>query len=133
MRLKQISCYLLIVILPFVVMIVINESVGYKTNEKGHTRQGVSAINAANRYPSQCSWACHDDTAYCKSNHVKLAKPYFDQIDSLYFGLIDALQLTGNYGLANVLFLVVLLPLLMFVLLVRSIALESKIRQLNQE
>jgi hypothetical protein len=89
---------MLILILPFVGMILINEFVRINTNEEGFNKQEVIAINSAKKQKEKCSWVCHNDTDYCKKNHVKLVKPYFDKIDPIYFGIIDSLKSTGNYG-----------------------------------
>jgi len=124
--------YLSILILPFLGMIIVNESVRLNTIGKGYTNQGVTAINSAERLKNKCSWICHNETAFCKANHVKLAKPYFNKIDPLYFGIIHTLQSTGNYGLANIIFLVILIPLLMYVLLIKSISIQLEIRKIKK-
>ena len=128
---KKQVLYWSILILPFLGMIMINELVRLKTKEEGYTKQGVTAINTAKKQKHKCTWICHEKTIYCKENHVKLAKPYFDKIDLIYFGIISSLKSTGNYRLANIIFLVIILPLIMYVLLVKSISLEFKIRKLN--
>lgn len=109
----------------------INEFVRLNSNEEGYNKQGVTAINTAKKQKEKCSWICHNNTNYCKNHHVKLAKPYFDGIDPIYTGIINALQSTGNYGFANILFLVILLPLIMYILLIKSIGLQFKIRNLK--
>ena len=137
---KKQVLYWTILILPFLGMIMINELVRLKTSEEGYNKQGkwglaiegVTAINTAKKLEEKCTWICHNNTNYCKENHVKLAKPYFDKIDPIYFGIIDSLRSTGNYGLANIIFLVIILPLIMYILLVKSISLEFKIRKLKK-
>ncbi len=124
--------YLSILIFPFVGMIMINEFVRVNTYAKGYDKQGVTAINTVKKYKDKCSWYCHNNTNYCKTNHVKLLKPYFDKIDPIYFGIIGSLQSTGNYGLANIIFFVILLPLIMYILLVKSISLQIKIHKLKK-
>ena len=137
---KKQVLYWSILILPFLGMIVINEFVRLNTNEEGYTKQGkwgldiegVTAINTEKKLKDKCTWICHNNTNYCKENHVKLAKPYFDKIDPIYDGIIDSLKSTGDYGLANIIFLVIILPLIMYILLVKSISLEFKIRKLKK-
>ena len=135
---KKQALYWSILILPFLVMIMINEFVRLNTNEKGYTKgkwgliQNITAINTADKLKEKCTWICHNDTKYCKNNHVKLAKPYFNKIDPIYFGIINSLKSTGYYGLANIIFLVIILPLIIYILLVKSISLEFKIRKLNK-
>ena len=129
---KKQVLYWAILILPFLGMIVINEFVRLNTNEEGYAKQGVTAINTAKKQKDKCTWVCHEITNYCKENHVKLAKPYFDKIDLIYFGIIKSLKKTENYELANIIFLVIILPLIMYILLVKSISLEFKIRKLKK-
>jgi len=128
---KQIL-YFTILIFPFLWMIVINEFVRLNIADKGSKRKGVVAINSEKKYKHSCSWACHDNTAYCKKNHVKFTKSYFDKIDPVYFGIIKFFKSTGNYGLANIIFLVVLLPLFMYFLLVKSISIQLRIRKIKK-
>lgn len=136
---KQIL-YWSILILPFLGMIMINELIRLKTNEEGYTKQGkwglpiqaITAINSGEPMKDKCTWMCHNNTNYCKDNHVKLAKPYFDKTDLIYFGIIKSLQSTGGYVSANIIILVIILPLIMYILLVKSISLEFKIRKLKK-
>ena len=129
---KQIL-YWSILILPFLGMIMINELVRLKTNEEGYTIHGVTAINTKKKLKHKCTLICHYETTnYCKKNHVKLPKPYVDKIDKIYFKIISSLKSTGNYRLANIIFLVIILPLIMYILLVKSISLEFKIRKLKK-
>ena len=114
-------------------MFIINEYVRHNTTESGYSVQGVFAINTVNKEKKMCTWICHNNTTYCKVNHVKLAKPYFSLIDPIYYGIIHALKSTGSYGLANIVFLVILLPLLMFVLLIKSIGLEFEIHSIKKD
>ena len=82
----------------FLVMIMVNEFVRLNTNEKGYTKgkwgliQNITAINTADKLKGKCTWICHNHTNYCKKNHVKLAKPYFNKIDPIYFGIINSLK-----------------------------------------
>ena len=135
---KKQALYWSILILPFLVMIMVNEFVRLNTNEKGYTKgkwgliQNITAINTADKLKGKCTWICHNHTNYCKKNHVKLAKPYFNKIDPIYFGIINSLKSTGDYGLANIIFSVLILPLIIYILLVKSIRLEFRIRKLNK-
>ena len=137
---KKLSLYLSIIFLPFLFIVTINEWTRFKTNEAGYTRQwkglldiqGITAINSGKKLKDKCTWICHDETNHCKENHVKLATPYFKKIDPIYFGIIDSLRSTGDYGLANIIFLVIIIPLNMYFSLVKSISLELKIRKLKK-
>lgn len=130
---KKRVLYLSILLLPFICMIAINEITRLKTTEKSYKIQDVTAINPARRLEEKCTWGCHNDTEYCKQHHVKLAKPYFDEIDPIYFGIINTFKATGDYGLANIIFLVILIPLLLYFLLIRSISMQIEIRRLKKE
>ena len=129
---KQIL-YLLILVFPFLGMVMINEFVRISKEKAGDNRQGVIAINSVIKYERKCSWTCHNNTTYCKENHVKFLKPYFEKIDPIYFGIVFILKSTGKYGLANIIFLVILLPLIMYLLLVKSINIQLEIRKIKRE
>lgn len=125
--------YFLIVLFPFFIMIITNEIVRFNKAEKGYTRRGIVAINSVEKTVDKCSWNCHNDTQYCKKNHVKYVKLHFDKIDPIYFGIISLLKSTGNYGLANIVFLVLLFPLIMFLLLTKIIDYQIKINKINKD
>lgn len=82
--------------------------VRWTISEKPYHRRGITAINSVIKTPKKCSWHCHNDTGYCKIHHVKFLKPYFEYTDPVYFGIIKSLELTGDYRLANIIFLVVI-------------------------
>ena len=129
---KKQALYCLILILPFLGMIIINEYVRANTYEQGFTKYGVTAINSGEGFKDKCSFICHEKTKYyCQVHHVKLAKSYVEKIDPVYYGIIDSLDRAGSYRLANLIILVIILPLIMYVLLVKSISLEFKIRKLK--
>ncbi len=129
---KKQVLYVSILILPFLGMIMINEFVRANSHEKGFTKYGVTAINSGEGFMDKCSFICHEATKnYCQVHHVNLEKPYVDKIDPIYYGIIDSLYLPGGYRLANLIILVIILPLIMYVLLVKSISLEFKIRKLK--
>lgn len=130
---KHVIYFLLILPFPFLVMMAVNEYVRlYSVKSVKHINE-VTAINSSNRLITKCSWACHNDTEYCKKNHVKFASTYFHKIDPIYFGIIQSLKSTGNYGVANIIFLVILIPLVLFFLLVKSINIQCEIREIKKE
>lgn len=120
---------LLILLTPFMVMVLLNEIVRGTSNEPAYKMGAITTMNSNLQMESRCSWSCHNNTTYCKEHHVKLLRPYFQYFDILYFGLIGLLKSTGSYGLANLVFLVCALPLIMFYLLVRSIDLQIEISE----
>ena len=124
---------LIIFTIPFLIMILVNETVRTKKNEKGYSYKGVFTMNSARQMEVKCSWSCHNNTAYCKANHVHLLKSYINITDHYYFGIIKTLKATGNYQIANIIFLMILWPLIMLVLLVKSIDLITKIKVLKKQ
>ena len=122
---------LLLLFTPFLIMVLINEIVRPTIEEKPFTVKGVEAMNSKIIAKNKCSWNCYLNTTYCKTNHVKTLTNYFEYIDPIYFGIIDVLHSTKNYGLANVIFLVLLLPFLIFFLLIKILDMQSQIKSLK--
>ena len=83
---KKQVLYWSILILQFLVMLMINELVRLNTNEKGYTKgkwgliQNILAINTTDKLKGKCTWICHNDTNYCKENHVKLANQFLTRL-----------------------------------------------------
>ena len=100
-------------------MVIVNELVRPTLKGNPYQAHGVTAMNSAEVNLDECSWICHNNTGYCKQNHVKILKNYFEYTDPVYFGIIKLLKSTGNYGLANIVFLVILFPLIMYLLLIK--------------
>ena len=122
-----------ILIIPFLLMIIINEIVRPTVKENQYTFSGITAMNSATRITDKCSWICHNDTNYCMENHVKYLEPYSNYTNILYFGVIGMLQMTGNYGLANIIFLVVLIPFLIWCLIIKSLNIQHQINKLKDK
>lgn len=112
---------IIILVLPFLIVILVNEYSRSKMHSGGYFFKGITPMNSGHNMPGQCNWSCHNNTAYCKTNHVHFLKPYFDIVDPVYFGMIKVLKGTGNYQIANIIFLMFLWPIFMFVLLIKSI------------
>jgi hypothetical protein len=123
---------IIIIISPFLLMILINEFVRDKIKDKPFERQGIRAINSSIMTKEKCTWNCHNDTYYCKKHHTKLLKPFEKKIDVVYFKIIRLLRSTGNYGMANIIFLVILWPFAMYVLLIKSLDIQRKINQIKK-
>lgn len=119
----------IILIFPFALVVLVNEYPRPNQKIEPFRIGEVVAMNSNSQMKEKCSWACHHNTNFCKENHVKHAKPYFEQIDPFYFGIIDSMDATGSYQLANVLFLAFLWPLMLFFLVVKTIALHLKIKK----
>ncbi|WP_338812348.1 hypothetical protein V9L05_13160 [Bernardetia sp. Wsw4-3y2] len=118
-----------LLVFPFLLMILINEAVRPTITEKSFQEKGIIAINSVIKSPKKCSWACHNIENYCKENHVKILQNYFPFTDPIYFGVIRFLQSTGKYRGANIIVLVILIPLLMYFLLIKSLSLPSQIKK----
>ena len=123
---KNTLTYISILVIPFVLMVAVNEVYRASIKEKPFSKY-PGAINSGQRIRERCSWVCHEATAYCKENHVKWGRPYFEYTDTMYFGLIRGLRITGGYQAANVFFLVLIVPLLIWIFLVGSIRYQHRI------
>ena len=123
---------IIILIVPFLIMILINEVVRVTIKEIPYSAHGVTAINSVDKIENKCTWVCHNQTNYCKLHHVKFDKKWFIITDNIYFGVIKLLQSTGNYGLANIILFVVLFPLIIWFLIIRSIDIQIEINNLKK-
>ncbi len=123
---------LAILVFPFLLMIAVNEIVRLRITNEPYSSHGIVAINSVDKNAGNCTWICHNDTGFCKENHVKYFDSYFTFTDPLYFGAIGLLAMTGNYGLANIVFLVVLMPLVIWFFLIKSLNIQDKISTLKK-
>ncbi|PIE85949.1 MAG: hypothetical protein CSA05_03000 [Bacteroidia bacterium] len=114
-------------------MVIVNEFLRPTIKEKPYLKYGITAINSADKITEKCSWRCHNNTFYCKKNHVKYLKNYYAYTDPIYFGIISLLTKTGNYGLANVVFWVIILPLFIWILIIQSLNIQGKIRKIKKK
>ena len=123
---------ILLLIFPFLLMVGVNEIVRPVIKKKPYASHGITAINSADKIQDKCTWICHNQTSYCKKYHVKFARDFFPVTDKIYFGVISLLRSTGNYGMANIIFLVVLIPFTMWFLLIQSIIIQEKINDIKR-
>jgi hypothetical protein len=113
-------------------MVIINETVRHTITGEGFETIGIKAINTDRPLKDKCTWLCYKETSnYCKVNHTTFLKPYFKYIDPMYFGIIKSMYSGGNYQLMNVVFLVILIPLLIFGLMVKAIQIGYRIKALK--
>ena len=85
-------------------------------NEKHRTAAGANEAGRihGNAYESTCTWACHNQTtAHCLVRHGGLPDEWRNVLGPAYFGMINSLQSTGSYRLANLVFLALAWPLLL--------------------
>ncbi len=122
---------LIVLLIPVLTMVLLNEYTRSVSPEKQLKRRGISVINTSQRTAEKCTWICHNDTDYCKGNHVKILQPYFEYTDPVYFEIIRFLKSTGGYALANIIFLVLLIPLFIFLLLIRILGMQKEIHRLK--
>ena len=127
---KNLLIYTGIFLLPFLFIVLINESVRSNIKEKPYTSQGITAINSTDFLPNKCTWACYNNTSYCKLHHVKFMTEFYETTDIFYFGLIGILASTGYYNAANIIFLVFLFPLSILYFFAKSIKLQKEIQKL---
>ncbi|TWO34726.1 hypothetical protein E1J38_002380 [Seonamhaeicola sediminis] len=119
--------------MPFIIVVTVNELVRPTIKDKGFELRGVKAINTDEALTDRCTWYCYKETSsHCKVNHATFLKPYFKFIDPIYFGIIKSMHSGGNYQFMNIIFLVILIPLLIFVLMVRAIEMGYRIKALKK-
>lgn len=109
-------------------MIIVNEIVRPTVKEKPYSKHGITAINSVDKITNKCTWICHNNTTFCKVHHVKYLKNYYAHTDPIYFGTIGLLAKTGNYGLANIVFLVILFPILIWLFIIKSLNIQDNIK-----
>ena len=112
-------------------MVGVNESVRTGVKEKAYFIKKTTAINSGEKLKNKCTWHCHNDTAFCKKNHVKTKGGIFKIIDPIYVGIINFLKSTGHYVFANIFFLVILFPLIIYFLFIKNIDLRIKINKIK--
>lgn len=124
-----------ILIFPFVMMITINEIIRSNITEQHspHSLNGIKTINSKKNLKDKCTWICYYQTTnVCKKKHVKYLTEYYEFTDGIYFGIINALHNTGNYKLANIIFLVIIFPFLIWIFITRSLNIQDEIKKLKK-
>lgn len=109
-------------------MFIVNEYTRSNSRGQIYYRKNLAVINPCFALKDKCTWHCHDQTQYCKTNHVSIFRPVIKYTDLVYFGIIKTLRSTGNYQMANIVFLVILWPLLMLVLFFKIFKINQKIK-----
>ncbi len=119
---------ILLLSILFSLMIFTNESQRGSIDLHYFKIYGSSTMNSAENNLVSCTWACHNNTTHCKKHHATTIASYFEWIDPLYFGIINGLKKTENYGLANVVLLVVAWPLWMCYIFIRILLMKKQLR-----
>ena len=126
---------ILLLIIPFLLIIVINE-VSRPAILETNNKDFPTAMNSRIRIKEKCSWECHERTEYCKKNHVKLLNNYFSYTDTIYYRTIRILkggkQSFSFYQKTNVVFLVFLIPLMIWYFLAKSLSIQDQIRKIEK-
>jgi hypothetical protein len=124
-RMKRFLFYFLILTTPFFCLIVVNEvsrSEPYQVTVFGKSEP---SINPQQKDTKRCTWDCHTHgCSHRENNCINVGI-----IDVLYQNIINSLNLKEGgdvYQLMNVLFLVIIWPLVMFGLLVVNVELYIK-------
>jgi hypothetical protein len=123
-RMKRFIFYSLILTSPFFCLIVVNEasrSEPYQVTVFGKLKP---TINPQQPNTKRCTWDCHKKCSHRENNCINVGI-----IDVLYQNIIASLDLKGDgdvYQQMNVLFLVIIWPLVMFGLLVANVELFFK-------
>ena len=114
---------------PFLLMVVVNEAIKTEDNTIHLNKKEEPAINTEEASPDKCTWDCHTNGCSHRDQNVISLGP----IDTLRSMIIDSLGVSnGNtYQTNNVLFLVILWPVLMFGLVVANVELFIRNRKKN--
>ena len=115
---------------PFLLMVVVNEANKTKTKAKVHVfGKEEWALNTEDSLPNKCTWHCHTNGCSHRDQNVISLGP----IDTLRSMIIESLGVSNGttYQTMNVLFLVILWPMLMFGLVVANVELFIRNRKKN--
>jgi hypothetical protein len=124
---------LLIFFAPILLMIMVNESARLIQGKSNHYYGNRGTINTANQIKDKCSWVCHDKTAYCKNNHVKLAPGILSYTDFAYNKTIQFLQSSDrSYAMDNLIYLVFGIPFIIYFMLIKCINYHQQIKILKK-
>ena len=124
-RMKRFIFYSLILVTPFFFLIVVNEASRSEVYYVSIFDNKVTALNPEQRDAKRCTWDCHSEgCSHREKNWINVGI-----IDVLYQNIMTSLQLKKGgdvYQKMNVLFLVIIWPLVMFGLLVANVELFFK-------
>jgi len=124
-RMKRFIFYLLILTTPFFCLIMVNEAYRLEVYQVAVFGKLKPSINPQQKDAKRCTWDCHTHgCSHRVHNCINIGI-----IDVLYQNIINSLKLKDGgdvYQLMNVLFLVIIWPLVMFGLLVANVELYIK-------
>jgi hypothetical protein len=129
---KKVFRNFLILIIPIALMILINETVRLRNNQDYRSHENFITINSNKLSLNYCSWACHDNTSYCRNNHVKLNKLALKYSDVAYNQTIKFLKESNrSYEVDNLIYLVFGIPLFIYFFLIKCINNFIRIKDLK--
>ena len=124
-RIKRFVFYSLILAAPFFCLIIVNEASRSEPYHVSVFGESEPSINPQQRDAKRCTWDCHtNECSHREKNCINVGI-----INVLYQNIITSLQLKEGgdvYQQMNVLFLVIIWPLVMFGLLVANVELFFK-------
>lgn len=124
-RMKRFIFYSLILAIPFFCLVMVNEASRSKVYYVSVFGTKVPALNPQQKDAKHCTWDCHTHgCSHRENNCINIGI-----IDVLYQNIITSLKLKEGgdvYQQMNVLFLVIIWPLLMFGLLIANVELFFK-------
>ena len=123
-RMKRFIFYSLILATPFLCLVMVNEASRSEVYYVSIFGTKVPALNPQQNDAKRCTWDCHKKCSHRDNNFINIGI-----IDVLYQNIINSLKLKEGgdvYKKMNVLFLVIIWPLLMFGLLVANVELFFK-------
>lgn len=117
----RLPLYLLPMLLAYVLLIMGNEM------ERSHVGAPDVGLIHTTKSQTECSWACHNNTtSHCLVYHEGMPNWLREFLHVPYFGFISLLRSSGNYQLANLVFLAALWPLLMSIGIMRCVLLLKR-------
>ena len=120
-RMKRFIFYSLILVTPFFFLVVVNEASRSEVYYVSIFGTKVPALNPQQKDAKRCTWDCHKECSHRDNNCINIGI-----IDVLYQNIMTSLKLKDGgevYQQMNVLFLVIIWPLVMFGLLVANVEL----------
>lgn len=102
------------------IMFVVNESARLIIKSNAEFLKG-ERIFTSSKLDDKCSWACHSKTTdHCLKKHQGLSAEFREGVNKIYFGIIGILKSgTLGYQTNNIIYLVILWPLLISIMIVR--------------
>ncbi len=133
MRSKTFFRNALLLIAPFLVMIILNEIYRIHKEDDGGIYNGVYTLNISKPNFEKCTWKCHNDTKFCKDHHVSFLRNYLTSTDLIYNRIIKELNKGNAYILNNILYLVILTPMVIWFFMYKSWNIQDEINLLKNK